>query len=915
MSESPAVAPGRDVLLATKLYVPAAQPGLVPRPRLTARLDEGAARALVLVCAPAGYGKTVLLADWAGRDEQSAAWLSLDSGDNDPARFWRHAVAALDRARPGTGERLAPLLGPSAPASFQGLVTALINDLAGEQALLVLDDYHVISSEQVHASLGFLLEHRPAGVCVVLASRSDPPLGLARLRARGQLTELRAAELRFTPAEAAELLQPAAPALPEASVAALTARTEGWAAGLQLAALSLRGQADAAAFVAAFTGSHRYVLDYLAEEVLEQQDTQLRTFLLETSVLERLSGPLCDAVTGRQGSQALLEQAERAGLFLVPLDEVRGWWRYHHLFADLLQARLRQGQPGRLPGLHHAAAAWCDAHGLADETIRHVLAAGDAAWAARLIERHYDAIFLRGESATIQRWISALPAELARSRPRLLLAQAWMALVGGDVEAAGARLDAAERAFADAANEPFEPSVGQAASLLANVPAAIPLGRAYLAVLHGDAEGTAASASRALAALGEEEWALHSAGVWILAIAEWVRGRLEDAERGFAASVAGWRAAGQPPLTAWACFDLGRVQRAQGGLDAPLATYQQVVEINAPPGRAAMPSAGIGYVGMAEVAYQRGDLDTALQHVTKGIELCRQLNWKTQPLAAGLVTLAWIRQANGDPGGAREAIAEADRIAPSPSLANLFNPVPAQQARLLLAQGDVAAAARWAQAGDLRTDDEPMYQKEREHLVLARVLLAQDQPAEALALLDRLHEAAAAQDRAGSLIEIGALRALALAARGDADRAVDTLAEALMLACPQGYVRVFADEGPPMATLLARLIAAQRTDRAAARVPLGCLARLHRALGAQDIVPDAGRDGVTAVPGLVEPLTSRELEVLAMLAAGRSNQAIARELVVTLDTVKKHVGHVLAKLGAASRTEAVARARQLTLIS
>jgi LuxR family transcriptional regulator, maltose regulon positive regulatory protein len=845
MVEAPSVTPERDALLATKLHVPASRPGQVLRPRLTARLDEGLARGLVLACAPAGYGKTVLLADWARRGECPVAWLSLDAGDNDPARFWRHAVAALDQARPGIGERVAPLLGLPAPSSFQGLVTALINDLAGEQALLLLDDYHLIGSQQVHESLAFLLEHRPAGLRVGLASRSDPPLPLPRLRARGQLTEIRQAELRFTSAEAWELLQQAASGLPEALAAALAARTEGWAAGLQLAALSLRGHHDAVAFVAAFTGSHRYILDYLAEEVLEQQDAQLRTFLLETSVLERLSGPLCDAVTGREGSQALLEAAERAGLFLIPLDEVRGWWRYHHLFADLLQARLRQGQPGKPRGLHRAAAAWFDAQGLADETIRHALAAGDAAWAARLIERHYDAIFLRGESATIQGWISALPAELAQSRPRLLLAQAWMALVGGDVEAAGAPLDAAERAFGGAANEPFEPSVGRAASLLANVPAAIALARAYLAVLHGDAEGMAASASPALPALDEQEWVLHSASLWILAIAEWVRGRLEDAERGFAASVARWRAAGQRPLAAWACLDLGRVQRS---------------------------------------------------------------------LAAGLVTLAWIRQANGDPSGTQEAIAEAERVAPSPSLANLFNPVPAQRARLLLAQGDIAEAARWAQEGDLRIDDEPVYQKEREHLVLARVLLTQDQPATALALLDRLHAAAAAQDRVGSLIEIGALRALALAAAGEENAAVDALAEALTLACPQGYVRVFADEGAPMAALLARLIAAQRSGGAVAEVPLGCLARLHHALRAPDIVPDAGRGSVTAVPGLVDPLTGRELEVLQMLAAGRSNRAIASQLVVSLDTVKKHVSHILGKLGAANRTEAVARARELSLI-
>ena len=432
------------MLLATKLHVPGPRPGLVPRPRLADRLDEGLGRGLVLVCAPAGSGKTALLADWARCGPRPAAWLSLDAGDNDPARFWRHAVAALDRVCPGIAERVGPLLGPPPPPSFEGLVTALINELAAQpgagEVALVLDDYHLIGSQQVHASVEFLLEHRPPGLRLVLASRSDPPLALARRRARGQLAEVRAADLRFTIGEAAALLQQvvAAPdmALPDAAVAALAARTEGWAAGLQLAALSLRGQADVTGFVAAFTGSHRYVLDFLAEEVLEGQSEQVRAFLLETSVLERLSGPLCDAVTGRTGSQALLEQVERAGLFLVPLDEVRGWWRYHHLFADLLRARLQDEQPGRVAPLHRNAAAWSEEHGLADEAIRHAVAAGEMTWAARLIERHFDAVYyLRGEAETIQRWLSALPADLVRSRPRLLLAQALMAAASGRVAA------------------------------------------------------------------------------------------------------------------------------------------------------------------------------------------------------------------------------------------------------------------------------------------------------------------------------------------------------------------------------------------------------------------------------------------------------------------------------------------------
>ena len=905
MVESSVVAPERDVLLATKLHMPASRPGQVPRPRLTARLEEGLARGLILAAAPAGYGKTVLLAGWARCGGHPVAWLSLDGGDNDPARFWRHAVAALDRARPGTGERLAPLLGPPAPASFQGLVTALINDLAGEQAVLVLDDYHVISAQQVHESVSFLVEHRPAGICVVLASRADPPLPLARLRARGQLTEIRVGELRFTPAEAGELLQHAGPALPQASVAALAARTEGWAAGLALAALSLRGHDDAAGFVAAFTGSHRYVLDYLAEEVLERQDGQLRTFLLETSVLDRLSGPLCDAVTGREGSQALLEQAERAGLFLVPLDEVRGWWRYHHLFADLLRARLQQEQPGRAAELHRNAAAWCQEHGLADDAISHSVAAGEMLWAARIIEQYFDRVYyIRGEGATIHRWLSALPDEVVRSRPRLLLAQAIMAATTGHFNVVESRLDAVACAPDDWADEPFEPVGGAAASNLINVPALTTLVRSFAAQYYGDAEATAAFATQTLAEIKPGERLLSANAHVFLAVAEWLRGRLTEAERAIAASVTEWRETGQLTVAAWGYYSLVLIQRAQGRLDAAVQTCEQALDTLVTAGRPA-PAAGLGYVGLAEIAYQRDELDVALRHATEGIALCRQFVYGVA-LADGLATLAMIRQATGDAAGALEAIAEAGQASPGP--AGLLNPAPARRARLLLARGDLAAAASFVQENGFGPDDEPDYAREHGHLVLARILLAEGRPGQALALLDRLHAAAVAQDRAGSLIETGALRALALAASGDEAGAVTTLAGSLALACPQGYVRVFADEGPPMAALLGRLIAAQRTGRATAEVPLGYLARLQRAFG-------PGRPARDRVPsGIVEPLTSRELEVLEMLAAGRSNQAIAGELVVTLDTVKKHVGHVLGKLGAANRTEAVARARELDLL-
>ena len=927
MADPPVAAPagvamsGQDVLLATKLHVPRPQPGFVPRTRLVEALGEGLALGRVLVCAPAGFGKTALLADWARSGGRPVAWLGLDDGDSDPARFWRYAVAALDRARPGLAGRVGPLLGPS-PGSFEGLVTALINELAADpgpdEVLLILDDYHLVDSGPVHESVAFLLENLPPGLRVVVSGRADPPLPLARLRARGQLAELRAADLRFTGEEAAALLAEAAgPGLPGTAAEALVARTEGWAAGLQLAGLSLRGHADPAGFALAFSGSHRFVLDYLADEVLERQNPQVREFLLETSVLERLSGELCDAVTGRAGGQVMLAEIERAGLFLVPLDEVRGWWRYHHLFADLLRARLRAEQPGRARALHRAAAAWCEERDLADDAVRHALAAGESAWAARLVERHVEELLGRSEGVTLRRWLSALPAEPVRARPRLCLAQGYAAAQGFELEALEALLDDAERAFAAGGDEPYEPSLGppRGDSVLANVPAGIAFLRASLARLRGDAGLAAGYNRQALAGLGEDDWFMRSFVYWNRAVTHWLEGRLGSAERGLAEVLAGRRAggalfAGFLPMRVW--YDLGEVQRAQGNLDAAAATGRQALDTFGQSSQMAL--TGLAHVGLAQVLYERNELAAALDHATSGVTLCRHLAF-TPALAAGLAVLARIRHAHGDPAGALEAMGEAGRVGLSPQVITLFNPVPSQQARLLLAQGDTAAAARWTEQRGLRPDDEPGYPQERDYLVLARVLLAQDRPGQALTLLGRMLAPAAAGGRAGSVIEIRALQALAHQARRDEPAAMTALAEALTLSCPHGHVRVFADEGPPMAALLGRLAAARRAKQAPARrVPLGCLARLVQAFDGKPDAAAARRPGPGPVPGLIEPLTGRELEVLRLLAAGKSNQRIAHDLVVALDTVKKHVTHVLGKLGAANRTEAVARARDLGLI-
>ena len=904
----------RDELLATKFNIPRTRPDLLGRSRLIQRLDQGMAREVVLVCTPAGFGKTTLLAGWAADARWPVAWLSLDPEDNDPARFWRYVVAALDRVAGGTSEHMLPLLSPPSVMSSRIVVTALVNQLqvAPEELTLVLDDYHLIDTGSIHDDMAFLLGHLPPQLHVAITSRSDPPLPLARLRARGQLAELRAADLRFTSQEAAALLGEVwGLDLTAEAVVALERRTEGWAVGLQLTALSLRERPDPDAFLGELAGTHRYVLDYLSEEVLERQPDRVRTFLLRSSILERLSGPLCDAVTGDSDGQSMLEELERANLFLIPLDEERRWWRFHHLFADLLRARLGRTEAGQVPELHQRAAAWCDQHGLTDEAIRHALAAGDATWAARLVEHHLSGTLRRGESVTLQRWLSVLPDGTVRSVPALCLAEGLMELHLGQLDAVERLLEHAERAFAVRA-EPQELEVPTDGGMVAEVPAAIALLRAELASARGDPERTAQFARSALAQLAEEERGPRLWARWLQLLADWMSGQMEKAESGFAQTLTEARAAPDPhPLTT-SCHTLGWVQQARGRLGAALKTYREGQRFATEGGRFLPFHAGEAHVGIAQVLYARDQLDDALEHVTEGIELTRQVVEFRLP-AFGLVNLAWTRQAMGDRDGALEAIDEACRLLPATDVVTMFSPAQTERAGLLLAQGRVEEAARWAEERGLTDEDDISYPRERNYLVLARVLLARHQPDRAFGLLKRLDALAESQGRVGSLIEIRALRSLALQSAGQHQDALTALAEVLALARPEGYVRVFADEGPPMAALLQRLIRVRQPGRAAA---VSRAAREHLNRVVQAFRSPMGRPerAAAVAMGPIEPLTKRELEVLGLIAAGRPNQEIADQLVVTLETVKKHTSHIFSKLGAANRTDAVARARGLGLL-
>lgn len=903
----------RNDLLATKITIPWVRPDRLTRSRLIEELDAAMDRELILVCTPAGFGKTTLLADWAAGADLPVAWLSLDPDDDDPARFWRYVVAALDRVVAGLEDELLPL--PAGPGGDHGIVTALINsiDASAGDMVLVLDDYHVVNSPLIHEGVAFLLNRLPRRLHVVIATRSDPPLPLARFRVQGRFAELRDVHLRFTTSETDGFLRQVwqLDLAPDA-ISALEGRTEGWVVGLQLAALSLQHRSDPDALLGVFTGSHRYVLDYLTEEVLERQPDRIRTFLLHNSVLDRMTAPLCNAVTGGHDGQDMLERLERVNLFVVPLDEHRRWYRFHHLFAEALRAHLQRVEAERVPDLHRRAADWCQQNGLVDEAIRHAMGARNPTWAARLVEEHLNETLQRGETALLRNWIARLPAAALRSQPGLLLARGMQSLHGGDLHAAEECLDYADRAFGDkAGRQAFHlPTDG---GMVSDVRAAIAMQRADLAVLRGDAEGASRLAASALELTSADE---RGPRIWLRllrASVDWMDGRLAEAESAFAEVLSKARTAPEAfPMMA-TCFPLGRVRHARGRLSAALRTYDEGLRFAAE-GRT-VPNhyhAAESHLGMAQVFYERDQLELARDHINKGLEFGRQVVDVTTPLL-GLVTLAWVHQACGEKESALAVMQEACRQRSSPEVIAMWNPAPSEHARLLLAQGRLDEATRWIEHRGLGPNDVLSYAAERDYLVLARVLVAQRAPDQALRLLDGLHRLAEQPARLHSIIQIRTLRALALQAAGRHGDAVSELADALALARPHGFIRTFADEGAPMAAMLRRLRNSQpRSSIGSTATQLRRqVARIQQAM----TVSKPAQQSAIPVAGLVDELTRRELEVLQLIAAGRHNREIASDLFVTTDTVKKHASHILAKLAATSRTHAVVRARELGLVS
>jgi LuxR family transcriptional regulator, maltose regulon positive regulatory protein len=898
-------------LLETKFYVPRSRRDLVPRPRLSERLDRVSGSKLMLVSAPAGFGKTTLLTEWlaaAPADQRLAAWLSLDRGDNDPASFWTYMIAALRTAAPGVGQSALVLLQAPRPSPIETVLTALLNDLGGiaSDIVLVLDDYHVIDAREVQDGMAFLLDHLPPGLHVVIASRADPALPLARLRARSELIEIRAAELRFTPDEAAAYLNELMGLqLTARDVAALEGRTEGWIAALQLAALSMQGRDDVAGFIDGFAGDDRYVVDYLAEEVLQRQPGPVQAFLLQTSILGRLTGPLCDAVTGQDGGKAMLETLDRGNLFLVPLDDRRQWYRYHRLFADVLQARLLDEQPGQVPGLHRRASGWFHRSGEPSEAIGHALAARDFDQAADLIERAIPAMRITRQDATMHGWLKALPDEVVRIRPMLSFAVAGGLLTDGEPEEVEVRLQDAERwlkeATATGEGSPAPPGEMVVADEeeYRRLPGAIELYRSALALVRGDVPGTVRHAQRTLDRALTEDHGVRAGAAGFLGLAFWTSGDLEAAHSAWVQCAAGLRRSGQIADIFGCAIAMGDIRLTQGRLGEAMRTYEQALQRASEPGGPVLRGTADMHVGMSEVHRERGDLQAATQQLRRSQELGEHNGLPQNPYR-WRVAMARIRQAEGDLEGALDLLNEAERVYVGDFFPNV-RPVPALTARVWIAQGRLGEALGWAREQGLSVDDDLSYLREFEHITLARMLVARSQGEpvhEAIRLLERLLLAAEEGGRTGRVIEILVLQALAHQTLGDIPAALARLERALTLAEPEGYVRVFVDEGPPMTSLL-RAAAKHGTTRNYVR-------RLLAAVG------ETGPDSPVR-QALIDPLSERELDVLRLLGTELDGPAIARELMVSLNTVRTHTKNIYAKLAVTNRRAAVRRAAELDL--
>jgi LuxR family maltose regulon positive regulatory protein len=889
-SDFSANAPQHDQLLATKLYIPQIYTVSIPRPRLTDQIDEGIQRKLLLISAPAGFGKTTLLSDWSLNSAWPVAWISLDEGDNDLVFFLNYLIAALQSIRLLTGKSAQDLLQSSQPLFIESILTALINEIAAASCpfVLVLDDYHRIENQQIHDAMMFLLDYLPPHMHLIIASRTDLPFALGRLRAGGQIRELHAADLRFTPDEAALFLNGLSGLnLSSHDVSALEARTEGWIAGLQLAALSMKDHTNIPDFIAAFTGSNRFILDYLIEEVFQRQSPAIQRFLLYTSILERLSGPLCSAVSGRPDGSSTLEQIARANLFLVRLDDEQHWYRYHHLFADALRIRLQQSaSTAEIAELHRHASRWHEAQGFTFDAIDHALEALDYGRAGQLIEQCAEAMLMRGEVLTLLTWLKRLPEDELRAR--LCIFYAISLLLFGDPEETAHYLDTAQTRYGD------DPEVVDEIEIV----------KATSALFQGEP-----GSFETLGPLRDREHILKKNLLRSLldlnvALSAAISGDMTASSQTLSEALVIAQATSNILMQTLCNIMIASLEMLEGRLQQSARIYRQMIQSAEDQAGQPIVVASMAYLGIGEICREQNDLDAAVEYLTQGLALGR--HWDNlELLVDGYISLARVAQARGDLVQAFHVLEEARQLATRhPTAVWTLATVDMNFARLWVVEGNMEAAARWAQSMFSLSITSPSILREVEWVILARLHLARHEPDKALSVLEELYQTAESSGRMGVVIEILALRALAYHMQGNVIRALSDLEKALSLAQPEGYVRIFADEGPPMADLLLKRLEAHSEGPST-----GYVHALLAALGRPIAAPSA------ASPPLNEALSEREIEVLRLLSAGLSNQEIADQLVVAISTVKWHIYHIFNKLDVRSRMQAVIRAAELNLLN
>jgi LuxR family maltose regulon positive regulatory protein len=921
-------------ILATKLFAPPPRPQLVLRARLIEQLNKGLLSncKLNLISAPAGFGKTTLVSTWIAHCRRPAAWLSLDEGDNDPARFISYLIAALQTIQAGIGEGLLAALQSHQPPAIESILTFLLNEITRlpDNFILVMDDYHVIDSKSVDEVLTFLLEHQPPNMRLVIVTREDPNVPLARLRARGQLVELRAADLRFTPAEAAEFLnQMMELDLSDGDIDALEARTEGWIAGLQMAALSMQGREDIPRFVQAFTGSHRFVVDYLVEEVLQRQPEQIRSFLMQTAILDRLCAPLCNVVTEREDGREMLDTLERSNLFLIPLDDQRQWYRYHHLFAEVLQSYLRQEQPERVSILHQRASAWYEQNGSQSDAIRHALAAKDFDHAAELIEQIWRVMDLNYQYTIWLGWVKALPENVIRARPVISVGYAWSLLGIGELEASEFRLRDAERWLEprekEAGDSPAHSFPERIQSMVyvdevefRLLPASISAARAYRALALGDISGTKMYARQTLALVPEDTSPHRTQATALLGLAEYASGDLQTAEQELLKFQAMMWQVNDIASAIGITFALANIKLVQGRLREAVSAYQQSLQLAANRGAPFFIGVSDLYRGLSGLLCEQNDLEAAAQCLVTAQQMGEQGATTGWPQRL-YIAQARLKESQGDLAESLVLLEEAERQYVRNPLPDA--PVAALKARTWVRQGRLTEAFSWAREQNLSPDDTPSYLREFEHLTLARVLIAryrsdraEDDLQASLGLLIRLLQAAEEGGRNGSVIEILILQSLAYQAQGDQPRALASLERALTLAELEGYVRIFVDEGEQMQLLIVDFKLVIEKQGNSRTHPLFSYVNKLLAAFPQSMEALPQSKIVNQKSEMAEPLTDRELEVLRLIAEGYSNTEISQRLFLALSTVKGHNLKIFNKLQAHNRTESVVRARKLGLL-